>query len=109
MYLCHMNFLAHAYLSFEMPEILVGNLISDFVKGRKKFDYSLPIQHGISLHRSIDHFTDTHPVTAEAKSLFKADYRLYAGAFMIISWLLTAMNSRMNRHSLHFQRRLMNN
>ncbi|HMH34034.1 MAG TPA: ACP phosphodiesterase [Puia sp.] len=84
MYLCHMNFLAHAYLSFEIPEILVGNLISDFVKGKKKFDYSLPIQHGISLHRSIDHYTDTHPVTSEAKSLFKADYGLYAGAFMDI-------------------------
>src|ERR1700682_4685290 len=79
MYLCHMNFLAHAYLSFEIPEILVGNLISDFVKGKKKFDYSFPIQHGISLHRSIDHFTDTHPVTSKAKSLFKADYGLYAG------------------------------
>lgn len=34
-----MNYLAHAYLSFNDPEILVGNLISDFVKGKKKFDY----------------------------------------------------------------------
>ncbi len=37
-----MNYLAHAYLSFNDPEILVGNMISDFVKGKKKFDYPIP-------------------------------------------------------------------
>jgi acyl carrier protein phosphodiesterase len=39
-----MNYLAHAYLSFNDPEILVGNMISDFVKGKKKFDFPLRIQ-----------------------------------------------------------------
>ena len=77
-----MNYLAHAYLSFNEPEILAGNMISDFVKGRKKFDYSLTIQQGIALHRAIDQFTDFHPVTQEAKSYFKKDYRLYSGAFV---------------------------
>jgi acyl carrier protein phosphodiesterase len=57
-------------------------MISDFVKGRKKFDFSLPIQQGIALHRAIDQFTDFHPVTQEAKSYFKKDYRLYSGAFV---------------------------
>ncbi|MEO5683323.1 MAG: ACP phosphodiesterase [Chitinophagaceae bacterium] len=76
-----MNYLAHAYLSFNRPEILVGNLISDFVKGKKKFDYPPGIQQGITLHREIDNFTDTHPVTREAKEVFRPDYRLYAGAF----------------------------
>lgn len=77
-----MNYLAHAYLSFNEPEILAGNMISDFVKGRKKFDYSSTIQQGIALHRAIDQFTDFHPVTQEAKSYFKKDYRLYSGAFV---------------------------
>ena len=76
-----MNYLAHAYLSFNQPEILVGNLISDFVKGRKKFDYSPGIQKGIALHRGIDYFTDTHEATREAKEIFRPHYRLYAGAF----------------------------
>jgi len=76
-----LNYLAHAYLSFNQPEILVGNLISDFVKGRKKFDYTPGIQKGIALHRGIDHFTDTHEVTREAKEIFRPHYRLYAGAF----------------------------
>ncbi|MBL7702269.1 MAG: DUF479 domain-containing protein [Ferruginibacter sp.] len=76
-----MNYLAHAYLSFEIPEILVGNMISDFVKGKKQFDYPLPVQKGIKLHRAIDEFTDTHPATQQLKSFFRPQYRLYSGAF----------------------------
>ena len=53
-----MNYLAHAYLSFNDQEILTGNMISDFVKGKKKFDYPSRIQAGINLHRLIDNFTD---------------------------------------------------
>jgi acyl carrier protein phosphodiesterase len=77
-----LNFLAHAYLSFNHPEILVGNMISDFVKGKKKFDYPAGIQHGIALHRSIDTFTDQHEATKEGKEVFRPAYRLYSGAFM---------------------------
>lgn len=77
-----MNYLAHAYFSFNDPEILAGNLISDFVKGKKKFEYAEGIQRGIALHRKIDEFTDSHPVTQEAKKIFKPSVGLYAGAFM---------------------------
>lgn len=76
-----MNYLAHAYLSFNNPQILVGNMISDFVKGKKQFDYSPLVQKGIKLHRSIDNFTDEHPATKEMKKVFKPVYGLYAGAF----------------------------
>ncbi len=77
-----MNYLAHAYLSFDEPEILTGNMISDFVKGKTKYSYPDGIQKGIQLHRSIDSFTDNHPATARAKSYFRKDYRLYSGAFV---------------------------
>ena len=76
-----MNYLAHAYLSFGNEEILVGNMISDFVKGKKQFDYPSGIQKGIKLHRLIDGFTDDHPLTKEANNCFKPVVRLYAGAF----------------------------
>jgi acyl carrier protein phosphodiesterase len=76
-----MNYLAHAYLSLNNKEILVGNMISDFVKGNKKLDYPVPIQKGITLHRSIDRFTDDHPATKQANRYFKPSVRLYAGAF----------------------------
>ncbi|HZI00712.1 MAG TPA: DUF479 domain-containing protein, partial [Flavisolibacter sp.] len=77
-----MNYLAHAYLSFNEPEIVVGNMISDFVKGKSRFGYTVNIQKGIMLHRDIDQFTDTHPVIKKAKELFRSDYRLYSGAIV---------------------------
>jgi acyl carrier protein phosphodiesterase len=79
-----MNYLAHAYLSFEDPDILAGNMISDFVKGKKKFDYPQRIQNGITLHRKIDEYTDTHPATREAKQFLKTSAGLYAGSFVDI-------------------------
>lgn len=69
-------------MSFNDPEILLGNLISDFVKGKKKFDLPQGIQNGITLHRAIDTFTDTHEATRKAKEVFRPHYRLYAGALV---------------------------
>jgi acyl carrier protein phosphodiesterase len=77
-----MNYLAHAYLSFNQPDILAGNMISDFVKGKKKFNYSIGIQQGITLHRSIDEFTDNHPATKSARKFFQPHYGLYSAVFM---------------------------
>jgi acyl carrier protein phosphodiesterase len=77
-----MNYLAHAYLSFGDEEILVGNIISDFVKGKRKFDYAPAIQKGITLHRLIDEFTDKHEATQQAKQFLKPAVGLYAGAFI---------------------------
>lgn len=76
-----MNYLAHAYLSFQNPEILAGNLISDFVKGKQKFSYPPLILAGIHLHRFIDEFTDQHPATHRIKAIFRPHYGLYGGAF----------------------------
>ena len=57
-------------------------MISDFVKGKKQFDYPDPIRQGILLHRAIDQFTDAHAATREAKEVFRPAYRLYSGAFV---------------------------
>ncbi len=81
-----MNYLAHAYCSFKDPPVLVGNMISDFIKGKKQFDYPAEIQRGIRLHRLIDTFTDAHPAVKEAKAVFRPVYRLYAGAFVDVSF-----------------------
>jgi acyl carrier protein phosphodiesterase len=81
-----MNYLAHAYLSFDQPGILVGNMISDFVKGKKQYDFPSAIQQGIRLHRAIDSYTDQHDATKEAKLFFKPYVGLYAGAFMDVAY-----------------------
>ena len=61
---------------------MMGNMISDYVKGKKKFDYPPAIQSGIMLHRFIDQYTDSHEATKEAKKIFQPHYRLYSGAFV---------------------------
>ncbi len=75
-----MNYLAHAFLSFHRPGILVGNMISDYVKGKKRYQFPAGIQEGITLHREIDRFTDQHPACREARKVFRPAYRLYSGA-----------------------------
>jgi acyl carrier protein phosphodiesterase len=80
------NYLAHAYLYFGIPDVVVGNLISDFVKGRKQLDYPDSIRKGITLHRAIDSFTDTHPVTRHAKAYFRPVYGLYSGAIVDVAY-----------------------
>jgi acyl carrier protein phosphodiesterase len=57
-------------------------MISDFVKGKKKFDYAEEIQQGITLHRLIDQYTDEHAAVKSAKSAFRPVYRLYSGALV---------------------------
>ncbi len=76
-----MNYLAHAYLSFNHPQVLTGNMISDYVKGKSQYDYPQIIQAGIRLHRTIDHFTDQHNASRVISSVFRPVYRLYSTAF----------------------------
>ncbi len=63
-----MNFLAHAYLSFGQEEILVGNFIADFVRGKELEKYPKKVQFGIRLHRDIDNFTDSHSLVKQVQS-----------------------------------------
>lgn len=81
-----MNFLAHAYLSFGNPDILIGNMIADQVKGKQVSAYSQAVQYGIYIHRQIDSFTDNHPVTRETSKLFRESAGKYAGPFLDVSY-----------------------
>jgi len=81
-----MNFLAHAYLSFNDPDILVGNMIADLVKGKQIAQFSLPVQNGIRIHRQIDSFTDQHPLIHKASEFFRPSAGKYAGAFLDVAY-----------------------
>ena len=74
-----MNFLAHIYLSGNSRDVLIGNFIGDYVKGKEYTHYPAGIQKGILLHRHIDSFTDQHPVTRSSKKFISERYGLYAG------------------------------
>jgi len=57
-----MNYLAHALLAAECPVLLAGNLAGDFAKGCLGRLPPTPLTAGIRMHRSIDAYTDRHPV-----------------------------------------------
>lgn len=74
-----MNFLAHLYLSGDDPNLMLGNFIGDFVRGRDlKEQFGEAIAQGIELHRAIDEFTDRHPVVMQSKVRLRPKYRHYA-------------------------------
>ncbi len=58
-----MNHLAHCFLSHDDEDVLLGNFMGDFVKGRDWQKYPEAVQKGILLHRTIDSYTDNHPAT----------------------------------------------
>ena len=74
-----MNYLGHALLSMGDEELLVGNMIGDYVKGMKALEqYPEGIRRGILLHRKIDSFTDLDASSLRAQVWFRPDYGLYA-------------------------------
>ena len=54
-----MNYLFHLFLSDPDPEIMLGNLMGDFVKGRLDLaDYPKSMLFGLKQHRQVDSFAD---------------------------------------------------
>jgi acyl carrier protein phosphodiesterase len=74
-----MNYLAHLHLGGQRPGQLLGSLYGDFVKGRLQGQFDPEIEAAIQLHRSIDVFTDRHPLVDTALSRFSLTRRRYAG------------------------------
>lgn len=74
-----MNYLAHLHLGGQRPGQLLGSLYGDFVKGRLQGQFNPEIEAAIQLHRSIDVFTDRHPLVDLALSRFTLTRRRYAG------------------------------
>jgi len=75
-----MNYLAHAFLSRSSPELLIGGMLGDFVKGRERLQlYSPVVRTGILLHRAIDRYTDAHPTVSASCTLISPARRRFAG------------------------------
>ena len=96
-----MNYLAHLHLGGEQPEQLLGSLYGDFVKGRLEGRFSPQIEAAIRLHRRIDAFTDSHPLTERARARFPAERRRTAGILLDLFF-----DHGLARHPAIAQRRL---
>lgn len=77
-----MNYLAHALLAGDDPDLEVGGILGDFVRGRP--DPALPprLRAGIVLHRSVDSYTDRHAQVRAARARFDPPWRRYAGILL---------------------------
>ncbi len=89
-----MNYLAHIFLSGNDDDVIIGNFIGDYVKGRDYNLYPHSIKRGILLHRRIDSYTDKHKIVHQSKSYFVPKYHKYAGIiidilydhFLVVNW-----------------------
>ena len=79
-----MNFLAHIYLSFGDDEITIGNFIADSIRGRRYTQYPEKIQLGILLHRAIDTYTDSHPITRQSSKRLRVNHGHYSSVIVDI-------------------------
>jgi acyl carrier protein phosphodiesterase len=60
-----MNYLGHLFFSNNDSELMLSNLFGDFVKGKDLSQFRPKTQEGITLHRAIDNYIDTHPSVVE--------------------------------------------
>jgi len=76
------NFLAHLFLSGDTPELLVGNLMGDFVKGKLDGRFPPGIERGILLHREIDSFAGRNRHFLRSKRRLDPSFGHYRGVLV---------------------------
>jgi acyl carrier protein phosphodiesterase len=79
-----MNFLAHLVLSPRETDFISGNIAADFLRGIDRKFISEGVQNGISMHRFVDQFTDTHVLVKMSKDRVKKHFPLLSGVFVDI-------------------------
>lgn len=60
----------------------IGNFMADGIRGKQFEKYPLEIQKGIFLHRSIDTFTDAHPIFRQSTKRLHEKYHHYSGVII---------------------------
>ncbi len=63
-----MNWLAHLFLSEQNVDFQMGNILADPLKGKLWSDASVELGKGMSVHKIIDAYTDSHKTVAKSKA-----------------------------------------
>ncbi len=71
-----MNWLAHSLLSKRHIDYQLGNILADPLRGAAWPHASEAMKEGMQMHKSIDKFTDQHPLIAVSKARLGADGHL---------------------------------
>lgn len=77
-----MNYLFHLYLSADDHELLLGNFMGDFVKGRLGDEHPPRVRQGIVLHRRIDSFAARDEDFRRSRQRLPPSYGLYRGVLV---------------------------
>jgi acyl carrier protein phosphodiesterase len=74
-----MNHLIHLYVAEPEPDLVLGAVMGDFVKGRLEGRFPPGVAAGILLHRRIDSFAQESPAYRSAKRLIDPRFGHYRG------------------------------
>lgn len=81
-----MNYLAHCYLSCSDEDLLLGNIMTDFLRKSEEPNYQGRVLDGIHLHREIDQFTDNHPASLDLRNILRPRHDKYASVVVDLIW-----------------------
>ena len=98
----NLNYIAHIHIGSYTQTNLLGNFLGDFVKGSQLQHLPFEIEQGIRLHRSIDVFTDSHPLIIELRQGFPSDIRRMAGVVIDIYFDYLLMQTWQRYSDTHF-------
>lgn len=73
-----MNYVAHLYLTHPDQDLSIGNLLGDLLANKLVEELSPVFRHGVTIHRFIDSFTDSHKSLDEARRVLRVRHRKYA-------------------------------
>ena len=93
-----MNHLAHLLLAGPDPELRLGALLGDHVKGRlESLSLEPGLRRGVALHRRIDGWSDAHPAVVAIRAELPPPWRRYGG--IVLDVLFDCM---LDRHWARF-------
>ena len=81
-----MNYLAHCFLSCSDEDLLLGNVITDFMRKKEEQNYHGRVLEGIRLHRKIDNYTDSHEASLLLRKLLRTRHGKYASVVVDLVW-----------------------
>ena len=83
---------------------MIGALLGDVIKGPLKGEYPESWERGIQLHRSIDAYTDSHPLIIACYNQFPKKYRRFCGIMLDV-----AFDHFLNKHWRQFHPQTIDN
>ncbi len=108
-----MNYLAHLFLSGDNSEIIVGNMLEDYITGNienvRNKHLSARLKLGIKLHRIIDTFTDSHLNVKNCKTIFYQRFGKYSPIIVDVlfdHFLIKNWHVFTSEKFLHFRQRM---